>query len=187
MLAAVRRNFEWSVPSLRGAARPEEPAVELLAKGDSEDDDDESVSSKDYELLLAHHEALLSALRGQDLEKMVKLLCGYRLVSAELKESFLSLQCDKGWDQQRQLRSRYLLQLVYEKVRRHKSSFNRLLKWLKGMKGEGEKVYDILCKERATDLVREAGEVQDTERCLTEDDIPELICVRLVWLTSGRK
>ena len=151
MYAAVRVNSQWSLSRF--------------------------VPSKECELLLAHRGALLSALKCQDLEDMVKLLHGYDLIGADLKESFLSLQCDKAWDQRRQLRVRYLLQLVYEKVRRHKYSFDRLLKWLKDLEGEGEKVYDILCKERATCSVGEAGEVQDTERCLTEDDIPELIGV----------
>ena len=147
------------------------------ARGNSQQSSSRSVPSKEHELLLAHRGALLSALKCQDLEDMVKLLHGYDLIGSDLKENFLSLQCDKVWDQRRQLRVRYLLQLVYEKVRGHEGSFDRLLKWLKDLEGEGEKVYNILCKERATGSVGEAGEVQDTERCLTEDDIPELLSV----------
>ena len=64
-----------------------------------------------------------------------------------------------------------MLQLVYEQVRHDKHLLDNLLQCLKHLKGEGKKFYDILCKERATGSVEEVGEVQDTERCLTEDDI----------------
>ena len=131
------------------------------------------LSSRECEHSVAPRGALLRALEGEDLEEMVELLHGYGLISADSKESFLSLQCDKARDDGRQLRGRYLLQLVYEKVRSHRFLFYRFLGCLKG----GNKVYDILREERATGSVEEAGEVQDTERCLTEDDITELIGV----------
>ena len=134
-----------------------------------------SAEENELQLLLSHQVELESVVKGQDLDELVKLFEGYCLISADMKESFLSLECDQVWDERRQLRVRYLLQLVYEQVRRDKHSFDNLLQCLKDLKGEGKKVYDILCKERATGSVGEAGEVQDTERCLTEDDISELI------------
>ena len=135
-----------------------------------------SSGSVEYELFLAHRGALLSTLVGQNPNELAMLLFRYRLISPVMKEGFLSLEWET-MDKDRQLRVQYLLQLVYEQVRCDKDSFDNVIEWLKTLKGEGEKVYDILCKERATGSVGEAGEVQDTERCLTEGDIPDLIGV----------
>ena len=138
-------------------------------------EDDEKIS-KELTLLRTYRDTLTTCCEKLDLLKFSNGLCKLRIISLSVKEDFNSIDGERV---DLSLRVRYILKIVFDKIRHDKVFFPALLEALSGCGRELKSVCDILNKEYQKHQKKPSGSVeevvQDPERPLTEDDIPDLM------------
>ena len=128
------------------------------------------------QLLQLHGDSLRFHIERMDLIDFCEKLCKSRILPIQMSETFHSIDCERV---EAELRVRYLFNLICHKISENEALFSVLLtKVLSKYDREIKRLCNMLSKEhhqRTTGIVGEAAQVQDLERCLTEDDIPELL------------
>ena len=134
---------------------------------------------QDLELLVLrqHQVELLSALETRNVKEFSDDLYSFGLITDQMGRDFTTLDVDARLDERRQLRLRYLLQLVHFKVRQNKCKFHAFLNLLKNTSK-----LRSLCERLKTNLeflsTVERGavdQVQHIDKCISEEDIPDLV------------
>ena len=119
---------------------------------------------RELQLLRSHRDELVRSLEKLDLLKFSEELCKCEVITQQVTSDFAALDCDRL---DSKLRVRFILQQVFDKVRQDRRqdrpSFHSFLDVLSSFGREVKRVYDLL------------NEIQVTDRCLTEEDIPDLI------------
>ena len=124
------------------------------------------------QVLLQHKANLESSLALEDLLKLTSELLKYRVVSKEIHNKYASLQDHLETD----VKVRYLLQQVCERVREDNKVYDKLLRVLSklgGVKGVCEamgKELERVEGDKASSGAEVGGEMQ-----LVEEDIPDLV------------
>ena len=139
-------------------------------------EDNEKIS-KELELLRTYRDTLTTCCEKLDLLEFSDGLCKHRIITVSVKEDFNSIDGERV---DLSLRVRYILKIVFDKIRHDKVFFPALLKALIGCGGrELKSVCDILNKEYLKHQKIPSGSVgevvQDPEIPLTENDIPYLV------------
>ena len=129
---------------------------------------------KSLEIKLIQDDLVL-ALEKIDLHKFSRELCEFGIVSKRVKENFSTLDCDRL---DPKLRVRYLLQQVFDKVCQDNALFPAFLIVLSSVGKEVMHVYNYLnerCVKGEARTVGGPSQAHDNDRCLTEQDIPDLV------------
>ena len=139
-------------------------------------EDDENIS-KELELLRTYRDTLTTCCEKLDLLEFSDGLCKHRIITLSVKEDFNSIDGERV---DLSLRVRYILKIVFDKIRHDKVFFPALLKALIGCGGrELKSACDILIKnyqKHKKITLGSVGEVvQDPEKPLTENGIPDLM------------
>ena len=129
-------------------------------------------ATKSRKLLLAREEQLIDLLVQADVHKLSEDLFKNRVISREAKEKFATLDhAHLDID----LKVRYLLRQVYDKVRVDDRAFDRLVRILNKL-GEDMKGLCLAMKkemDKGKEDKASSGNVGDA--CLTEKDVPGLV------------
>ena len=138
-------------------------------------------SSCRLQVLLQHKANLESSLEEEeDLLKITSELLKYRVISKEIHNKYASLDQDHL---ETDIKVRYLLQQVCERVRKDNNAYNKLLRVLSklgvGVKGVCEAMRKEL--ERVEVGKASSGAEVGNEMQLVEEDIPDLV----EFLVSG--
>ena len=130
---------------------------------------------REIQLLRSHRDELVWSLEKADLLKFSEELCKFGVITKQVRSDFAALDCDRL---DSKLRVRFILQQVCDKVRQDRPSFHLFLIVLSSFGREVKHVHDLLNEEYVkgeAGSTAESPKVQDTERCLTEQDIPDLV------------
>ena len=123
---------------------------------------------RELQLLRSHRDELVWSLEKLDLLKFSEELCKFGIITKQVRSDFAALDCDRL---DSKLRVRFILQQVFDKVRQDRPSFHLFLIVLSSFGREVKRVYDLLNE----DVEGSTAQIQVTDRCLTEQDIPDLI------------
>ena len=129
------------------------------------------MSADPVQLLQLYGDSLCSHIEKINLLDFCEKLCQFRIASTQMRETFLSIDCERVGVK---LRVRYLFNLICA-ISKDKSAFSSFLEMLSKGSGEFKSIHNILIREHNQEMVGEAAQVQDLERCLTEGDIPDLV------------
>lgn len=124
-------------------------------------------------LLYVHRDKIVWSLRNTDFFGFVKELCKRGVVTQEVGNAVDDLHFDSG-SVDSALKARYLLQLITDKVHEDSKYFKEYLKILEECGGEVKKIGKLLMRSNS-EVVIESAQLQYTDRCLTEQDIPALV------------
>ena len=133
------------------------------------------------EVLLQHKANLESSLEEEeDLLKLTRELLKYRVISKEIHNKYVSLDQDHL---ETDVKVRYLLQQVCERVREDNNAYNKLLRVLSKLGGGVKCVCEAMRKdlERVEGGKASSGAEVGNEMQLVEEDIPNLV----EFLVSG--
>ena len=129
----------------------------------------------ELKLLLTYRDALVFSLKKVDLLCLIGELREFGIASCEENEGYCSLCCEVV---DIELRVRYLLNLILEKLSKDKALFRVILIILNSYGGELKRLCNLINEEYekgVTVSARELAKIQDGERCLTENDIHDIL------------
>ena len=132
----------------------------------------------EIQILHEHQANLLSAFETQDTRVFSEDLCSFGLITDQMRRDFAALDIDARLDERRQVRLRYLLQLVHVEVGQHKNKIHVLLDLLRNYSSKLRNLCQILkvSLESLSTIQRGAvDQVQDIDKCISEEDIPDLV------------
>ena len=125
------------------------------------------------QLLQLHGDSLRLLIERMDLLEFCEELRQFRILSRQMRETFRSIDCERVGVE---LRVRYLLNLICDKISEDKALFSVLLIVLSSYGGEMKSLSNVLNKEHQQGTTGMVGEgTRDLERCLSEGDIPDLL------------
>ena len=128
------------------------------------------------QVLLQHKANLESSLEEEDLLKLTKELLKYRVISKEIQSKYASLDQDQD-HLDTDVKVRYLLQQVCERVRNDNKVYDNLLRVLSRLRGGVKGVCEAMRKElaRVEGGKASSGAEVGNEMQLVEEDIADLI------------